>query len=122
MGDEYREEGSGDARGGDRKYPVSLGAACGYWGGYWERTNGELRDGPAEGPACKPIETAVVTGELSNEVRVDDPYRRLRETRGIPRHLDCPTCSSDRQKTLGEWPALLRFQSSCQPLRKFLAV
>ena len=106
MGDEYCEDVSGDVRCGDRKYPVSLGATC----EYAERTNGELWDGPEEGPACKPIETAVMTGELSNEGRVDDPYRHLRETRGIPSRLvDWATSSLDRQKTLGQGSALPRF-------------
>ena len=90
MGDEYCEEGSGDARGGDRKYPVSLGATC----EYAENTNGGLWDGPEEGPACEPIETTVVTGKLSNDGRVDDPYRNLRETKRIPkRPVDWATSS-----------------------------
>jgi hypothetical protein len=119
MGDEYCEEGCGDARGGDRKYPVSLGATC----GYWERINGELRDGPEEGPACKPIETTVVTGELSNEVRADDSYRNLRETRGIPRHLaDCPTCSSGQQKPLDSGLLFLDSSRSASLCGSFLVL
>lgn len=56
MGDEYCEEVSEGARGGDRKYPVSrLGAIR----GHGERTNGE--ETPGESPACMPMETAVVT-------------------------------------------------------------
>ncbi len=58
MGDEYREEVSGDARGGDREYPVSR---PGEIRGHGEKTNGEPQEGPGESPPCMPMETAVVT-------------------------------------------------------------
>jgi len=95
MGDEYGEEGSGDACGGDRKYPVSQLSAI---RGHGERTNGEPQESSGESPPC--IETAVVTkGKLSNEGCVNDSYRQRREARGMSpnRLIDWAKCS-DREK------------------------
>jgi len=62
MGDEYCEEISGGARGGDMKYPV-LGAIC----GVGERINGELEEGPGESPVCVLIETEATSGCDKND-------------------------------------------------------